>query len=82
MSKLTIKQAQASVKQYDCVLRKTEGGDYRLADSFAAMATEFPNESRTQVLERIELRAYYTDDLQDAINTARFYRPSVTNNAG
>lgn len=76
MTRLTLKAAQQLVAQHS-VRITSKDGEYRVADMFAPMADIFPDESRAQILARIELRAYYTNDLEDAVNTARFFRPAL-----
>jgi hypothetical protein len=73
---MNVKQAQEIVKQHDCRLTCVDG-EYRVADTFNAMQAMFPDESRSEIIQRLELRAYYTTDLADAVATARFFRESL-----
>lgn len=61
---MTLREAQAQAREYDMTLRKTVHNEYRVA--FA----EDKHES--------EDAAYYTTDLDDALNTARAMRDART----
>ena len=78
-TRLTVREANAILRDSGAIINVVlETGEYRVSDRFTVMSAAFPDESRDQIRNRIELRAYYATDLDDAVNTARHFRPSLT----
>ena len=68
--KLTATKAIAAIKALGLAARYQDR-EFRVTVKESEMREMFPDETRSEILERLELRAYYTDDAQDAYDTAR-----------
>lgn len=66
---ITQKDLFARVQALGLTIRKTEGGDYRIAYPFPP-GGPLPMRHALKIKERIEAMAAYTDDRDDAYGTA------------
>jgi len=70
---MTRTEANNKVRDLGFVLSKMHG-EFRLSDRIVDLQAKNPKLTIHEITELAEDRAYYTDDLQDAVDTARAWR--------
>lgn len=75
---LSAKEAIRAVREMGMAVT-CSSGEYRLTFPFAVIAIKHPQWSRYQHLDRLEQVAYYTDSIDDLINTAAEMRSQEYN---